>query len=303
MQALTPLTFGHGHVKASLLGCLWGLGHSTGQLILGLMMVVLKDRFNSLVPALAKWGGTSVGLSLVCIGVMGLMELRGEAQAAQREQLSSQAGSLQAERSRLHSQPAFAAGGTLAISTTHGVVCAHVIWARRAHATSLLACSVCLLAGGAFVGESSVAPASSASAIASNGAAEKDFSIGTFITGILYGLQPDALFVIVPALTLPTKLAAAGYCLMFVLGTVGAMGGYTAVIGTHSAIHLVHDLWHGHGLVSNCIRSCWCFSEQFCASCRSLLQGYQRQEPVVDHKPECASISSCGRNWRNHVGI
>ena len=68
-----------------------------------------------------------------------------------------------------------------------------------------------------------------------DGAAEKDFSIGTFITGVLYGLQPDALFVIVPALTLPTKLAAAGYCLMFVLGTVGAMGGYTAVIGADCA--------------------------------------------------------------------
>lgn len=43
--------------------------------------------------------------------------------------------------------------------------------------------------------------------------------------------QPDALFVIVPALALPTKLAAAAYILMFVLGTVAAMGAYTGVIG------------------------------------------------------------------------
>ena len=53
----------------------------------------------------------------------------------------------------------------------------------------------------------------------------------TFITGVVYGLQPDALFVIVPALALPTKAAAAAYILMFVIGTVTAMGGYTAVIG------------------------------------------------------------------------
>lgn len=33
------------HWRASLLGALWGFGHSTGQLILGLLMVVLKDRF------------------------------------------------------------------------------------------------------------------------------------------------------------------------------------------------------------------------------------------------------------------
>lgn len=36
---------------------------------------------------------------------------------------------------------------------------------------------------------------------------------------------------IVPALALPTKLAAASYILMFVLGTVAAMGAYTGVIG------------------------------------------------------------------------
>lgn len=47
----------------------------------------------------------------------------------------------------------------------------------------------------------------------------------------MYGLQPDALFVIVPALALPTKLAAAAYMCMFVAGTVAAMGSYTACIG------------------------------------------------------------------------
>jgi hypothetical protein len=57
----------------------------------------------------------------------------------------------------------------------------------------------------------------------------------TYATGIVYGLQPDALFVVIPALALPTKLAAVAYCSMFVIGTVTAMGGYTAVIGTTSA--------------------------------------------------------------------
>ena len=57
-------------------------------------------------------------------------------------------------------------------------------------------------------------------------------SLGIFATGVVHGCNPDALFVIIPALTLPTKLAAMTYTLMFVLGTVGAMGGYTAIIGT-----------------------------------------------------------------------
>lgn len=60
-------------------------------------------------------------------------------------------------------------------------------------------------------------------------------SFATYATGIVYGLQPDALFVVVPALALPTKAAAIAYCSMFVIGTVMAMGGYTLLIGTTSA--------------------------------------------------------------------
>jgi len=44
LQALTPLTIGRSHVKGALLGALWGFGHSIGQLLLGLLMVVLKAR-------------------------------------------------------------------------------------------------------------------------------------------------------------------------------------------------------------------------------------------------------------------
>lgn len=58
---------------------------------------------------------------------------------------------------------------------------------------------------------------------------------GLYANGILFGLQPDALFVIVPALTLPTQLAATAYISMFVVGTVAAMGSYTAVIGARRA--------------------------------------------------------------------
>ncbi|MCO5610431.1 hypothetical protein L7F22_064668 [Adiantum nelumboides] len=54
----------------------------------------------------------------------------------------------------------------------------------------------------------------------------------TFATGIVYGLQPDALIVILPALALPSRLAGAAYLGMFLLGTVLAMGSYTAFIGS-----------------------------------------------------------------------
>lgn len=61
--------------------------------------------------------------------------------------------------------------------------------------------------------------------------AGQGFGAWTLATGIVYGLQPDALFVIVPALALPTRLAAAAYMGMFVAGTVAAMGSYAAFIG------------------------------------------------------------------------
>ena len=65
--------------------------------------------------------------------------------------------------------------------------------------------------------------------------------MGIFATGVVYGCNPDALFCVIPAITLPTKLAAATYTAMFVLGTVGAMGGYTAFIGQPPNLHsLLH---------------------------------------------------------------
>lgn len=63
---------------------------------------------------------------------------------------------------------------------------------------------------------------------------EGRIAIATYATGILYGLQPDALFVVIPALALPSKAAAFAYGIMFVVGTVVAMGGYTLFIGTAS---------------------------------------------------------------------
>ena len=45
LAALTPLTIGQSHLRASMLGALWGFGHSTGQLMLGLAMVVRTCTF------------------------------------------------------------------------------------------------------------------------------------------------------------------------------------------------------------------------------------------------------------------
>ena len=74
----------------------------------------------------------------------------------------------------------------------------------------------------------------------SSGAPADVNNLRTLFTGIVFGLQPDALFVIVPALALPTKLAAMAYIFMFVFGTVAAMGSYTAFIGTNPLKYPAH---------------------------------------------------------------
>ncbi|KAL3134085.1 hypothetical protein ABBQ32_008510 [Trebouxia sp. C0010 RCD-2024] len=170
LAALTPFTIGRSHTAASLLGALWGFGHSTGQLIMGLVMIVLKDRFQHIVPTLNKLGNLTVGLTLMLIGVLGILESR------QHNQEVAQ-----------HLQPVTAEGPVIQ-------------------------------------GISQKPPEKSG----------LRHSLGIFATGVVYGCNPDALFCVIPAITLPTKLAAATYTAMFVLGTVGAMGGYTAFIGAVS---------------------------------------------------------------------
>lgn len=131
-------------------------------------MVLLKDRFTSLVPALSKYGSATVGGTLLAIGAVGLYET----------------------------------------------------WAAAAEAEEA----------------ASAAPAALAGAGAGDVKAEaKPGTTGwTLAAGVVYGLQPDALFVIVPALALPSAAAAAAYMVAFVAGTVGAMGSYAAAIGAAS---------------------------------------------------------------------
>lgn len=171
VQALTPLTIGRNRFAASLLGSLWGLGHSAGQLVLGLFFALLKEQFTSFLPFLEKWAGVIVGMTLVAIGLLGLYESR----------IAAIEGGAESDG---------------AISDDEAAI--REIADKRGNKS------------------------------------EVRVAAATFATGILYGLQPDALFVVIPALALPSKAAAFAYCVTFVFGTVMAMGGYTLFIGTAS---------------------------------------------------------------------
>ncbi|XP_062216761.1 chloroplast protein FOR GROWTH AND FERTILITY 2-like [Phragmites australis] len=166
LVALAPLSIGRSRLESGLVGALWGCGHDAGQVIFGLLFLLLKDRLH--IEVFRAWGTRVVGLTLLIIGGMGI-----------REASEVQESSLVLE----------------------GVD------------------------GSMTGGEPLQAPSTPR---------KKKVGFATFATGIVHGLQPDALLMVLPALALPSRLAGAAFLGMFLVGTVFSMGSYTAFVGSCS---------------------------------------------------------------------
>lgn len=165
LAALAPLSIGRTRIESAAVGALWGCGHDAGQLIFGLLFLVLKDRLH--IEVIRTWGTRVVGLTLMVIGAMGIRE----------------ASEVPAP----------------CVALENGE------------------CDVSIYEG-----------------FENPAIGKKKVGFATFVTGIVHGLQPDALMMILPALALPSRLAGAAFLLMFLVGTVIAMGSYTVLIGSCS---------------------------------------------------------------------
>lgn len=165
LAALAPLSIGRTRTESALVGALWGCGHDAGQLIFGLIFLLLKDRLH--IEIIRTWGTRVVGLTLLVIGAMGIKE-----------------------------------------------------------ASEVPAPIVALENG-----ESGV---SAYESLDNPVAGKKKIGFATFATGIVHGLQPDALMMVLPALALPSRVSGAAFLIMFLVGTVVAMGSYTVFIGSCS---------------------------------------------------------------------
>ncbi|EPS61103.1 hypothetical protein M569_13699, partial [Genlisea aurea] len=169
LAALAPLSIGRTKIESAAVGALWGCGHDAGQVLFGLIFLLLKDKLH--IEVIRTWGSIIVGFTLLVIGIIGITE-----------------ASSSSSSSSVSLPPTEFISGT---------------------------------AEAALVME---APAMK----------KKKMGFATFATGIVHGLQPDALMMILPALALPSRLAGAAFLVMFLVGTVFAMGSYTAFIGSCS---------------------------------------------------------------------
>ncbi|KAJ4913931.1 high-affinity nickel-transport family protein [Raphanus sativus] len=169
LAALAPLSIGRTRMESAAVGALWGCGHDAGQVIFGLLFLLLKDRLH--IEVLQTWGTRIVGLTLVIIGAMGIKEASEAAPEPCVALETDVSGMVATEKEALSSpqQPK-----------------------------------------------------------------KKKIGFATFATGVVHGLQPDALMIVLPALALPSRIAGSAFLLMFLVGTVVAMGSYTAFIGSCS---------------------------------------------------------------------
>lgn len=165
LAALAPLSIGRTRMESAAVGALWGCGHDAGQVIFGLLFLLLKDQLH--IEVLRIWGTRVVGITLLVIGAMGIRE-------------ASEVP-------------------TPCVALENGE------------------CDVSVY-----------------EALDNPAVGKKKVGFATFATGIIHGLQPDALMMVLPALALPSRLAGALFLVTFLVGTVVAMGSYTVFIGSCS---------------------------------------------------------------------
>ncbi|KAL1811113.1 hypothetical protein DCAR_0623231 [Daucus carota subsp. sativus] len=166
LAALAPLSIGRTRMESAAVGALWGCGHDAGQVIFGLVFLLLKDRLQ--IEVIRTWGTRVVGLTLLVIGAMGIREA---------SEVPTPCVALENGECDVSAYEAFEDPKT---------------------------------------------------------GKKKKIGFATFATGIVHGLQPDALMMVLPALALPSRVAGAAFLGMFLVGTVISMGSYTVFIGTCS---------------------------------------------------------------------
>ena len=240
LAALTPLSVGPSRAQNALMGALWGCGHNTGQILFGIIFVLLKDRLPFNMEIIGQWGQGIVGATLVIIGIMGWWEAK--------EMAAGRGHS----HSHSHSLPFGMGKGVFGDGHAHAHSHAEGTGSDDAHSHSSGHASedhdghhgmgsTRKSVDGPWEAEEAEA-GSGASAEAEEARRRQDgsFLSWTYITGTIHGLQPDALLLLLPAFALP-RMQAIAFLGTFFVGTIVAMGTYTACLGAGTSALQKHN--------------------------------------------------------------
>lgn len=266
LAALAPLTVGPSRAQNALMGALWGCGHNTGQILFGLIFVLLKDRLPFNMEIIGQWGQGIVGGTLVIIGMMGWWEAR--EMAAGRGHSHSHSHGLPFglgkglfgdghahTHSHSHDEDDVVANLRFAHAHAEGKTPddahAHSHSHSHSHASGHASedhdghhgmGSARKTVDGPWEAEEAEAGsgASAAAEEARRRRQDGSFLSWTYITGTIHGLQPDALLLLLPAFALP-RMQAIAFLATFFVGTIVAMGTYTACLGAGTSALQKHN--------------------------------------------------------------
>ena len=78
LAAILPLILGKGLMNSAFFGCTWGCGHGLSSALLATLGFFLKDSFirKQIIPQLTTLADYAVGITLIIIGIMGVLELQ-----------------------------------------------------------------------------------------------------------------------------------------------------------------------------------------------------------------------------------
>ena len=259
LAALTPLAVGPSRMQNAMMGALWGLGHNTGQILFGLIFVLLRDKLPFNLEVISQWGQGIVGATLVIIGVMGWLEGRALAEGRGHSHSHSHSHGLPfglgdfAKHSLSHSHSHDENDPTAAIRYVHSHANGAVPHSHddddehslerhghsHAHEDGHHGMGTDERSGdGDWESDDAVVGSGdteTARRVREEGGEKKgSFLSWTYITGTIHGLQPDSLLLLLPAFALP-RLQAIAFLGTFFVGTVVAMGTYTACLGAGTA--------------------------------------------------------------------
>ena len=245
LAALAPLAVSASRAQNAMMGALWGCGHNTGQMLFGLLFVLLKDKLPFNMEVIGQWGQGIVGVTLIVIGAMGFWEAREMAAGRGHSHSHSHShglpfgigkgmfGDHAHSHSHSHDEGDLTANLRYAHAHAegskpdeHGHSHSHEHEHGHSHAHDHGHSH-----GGA---EEAVGELSAEEEDMARKKKEGSFLSWTYITGTIHGLQPDALLLLLPAFALP-RLQAIAFLTTFFFGTILAMGTYTAFLGAGTA--------------------------------------------------------------------